>query len=319
VRTLAAASGQSSHFFWTTDRELRLTSESGASLEQIGFDVRKLRESGFSAVIAMRPDSPKILAAFRRALAGDSAQFVLTTPSATLEAVVEPRYNDANEVVGTIGSAVDSTRLIDAERSVAELRRALEQAQEMAHLAYSVIDLKTRTVRITPAFARIFGFSEDTLEIPYSEIANRVHPKDRAMFRRSRSVALGSGAPFRLSYRIVRPNGDVRYVRSHTSYVQDESGSPAHGVSTIVDLTEQVREREARAESERTDALTGLPNRRRLLEHIIGRLQELPEQLTLGIIVADLANLSAINESAGRVAGDQLLQGVAKRFQQFER
>lgn len=314
MRTLAA-SNRSSHFFWTTDRELRLTSESGNSLETIGFDMQRLRESGFSAVIAQRADSPKILAAFRRALAGEPAQFVLVTPSATLEVVVEPRYTDGGQIAGTIGSAVDSTRLANAEQTVAELQRALEQVQEMAHIAHAVVDLKTRNVRITPGWARIFGFPEDVAEIEYADIAGRVHPKDRALFRRQRAVALGSGVPFRLSYRIVRPNGDIRYLRTHTSYLPDESGAPAFGISTAIDLTEQVREREARVESERIDALTGLPNRVSLLEQLESRLDAGAEGLSL--MVADLAALSAINESSGRVAGDLLLQAVAKRFEQL--
>ena len=78
---------------------------------------------------------------------------------------------------------------------------------------------------------------------------------------------------FDRDYRIVRPDGEVRHVRSRAKYVHAVPGSGPRFIGVNIDITQDVRKTEelevARAAMEhdsRHDALTGLANRRKLDE-----------------------------------------------------
>lgn len=64
-----------------------------------------------------------------------------------------------------------------------------------------------------------------------------------------------------------------------------------------------------------TDALTGLPNRRMLMERLTQLLgQAQPEYDALALLFIDLDRFKPINDEMGHAVGDQVLQEVAKRM-----
>jgi len=77
------------------------------------------------------------------------------------------------------------------------------------------------------------------------------------------------------------------------------------------------REAEALAPSlERHDPLTGLPNRRMLLDEIAGLLTRVQEsQSTLAVFVLDIDHFKDMNDRLGLASGDQILQIISNRMQ----
>ena len=63
----------------------------------------------------------------------------------------------------------------------------------------------------------------------------------------------------------------------------------------------------------RTDPLTGLPNRRSLLEQLESLLDSGQVRMT-GVVLIDLDGFKEVNDSLGHLAGDRLLAGVGERF-----
>ena len=73
---------------------------------------------------------------------------------------------------------------------------------------------------------------------------------------------------------------------------------------------------EALAQSlERHDPLTGLPNRRLLLDEIGGLLGQARDGSTLAVFVLDIDHFKDVNDRVGLAAGDQILQIVSTRMQ----
>ncbi len=85
-------------------------------------------------------------------------------------------------------------------------------------------------------------------------------------------------------------------------------------------LLKALKERQALQEAARTDALTGLLNRR-ALEEILPEIRQ--EALTLGepltLIYWDLNGLKAINDREGHAAGDQALKSLAQALKRLSR
>ncbi len=101
---------------------------------------------------------------------------------------------------------------------------------------------------------------------------------------------------------------------------EDEIAQLASGFNRMIIELERrnqiARQAESRLlEQARTDALTGLPNRRHLGEQLgleLGRAHQ--EKRIIGLLYIDLDGFKLVNDSLGHVVGDQLLCEVAKRL-----
>ena len=94
------------------------------------------------------------------------------------------------------------------------------------------------------------------------------------------------------------------------------SGKDAHRMGTMLDIRER-KAAEARINYlAHHDVLTGLPNRRLLLERLDGLLAlARRHKRHLGVLFIDLDHFKTVNDSLGHHAGDVLLSEVAKRIQ----
>lgn len=91
-------------------------------------------------------------------------------------------------------------------------------------------------------------------------------------------------------------------------------GDHHHGRTTLVsfsDITDQWAAHERLTHRATHDALTGLPNRGAVLNHISDFLRAQGDQRLGAVLFIDLDNLKAINDSLGHDTGDELLQSVA--------
>ena len=70
------------------------------------------------------------------------------------------------------------------------------------------------------------------------------------------------------------------------------------------------------AEQARRDPLTGLHNRRFLVEHLGARQSGRPAAPPLGVMLIDIDHFKRVNDSHGHAAGDAVLQAVARLLEQ---
>ncbi|MDP6446943.1 MAG: PAS domain S-box protein, partial [Pirellulaceae bacterium] len=96
---------------------------------------------------------------------------------------------------------------------------------------------------------RVYGRSIAELRSNKELWTEAIHPADRAEFEQSLARLLDDGQ-VELTHRIVRPDGDVRWLHCRMSVVHDASGRPLHVSGVATDITERTRAVEARQESE---------------------------------------------------------------------
>ena len=105
----------------------------------------------------------------------------------------------------------------------------------------------------------------------------------------------------------------LRFISIYSTF--DESGSPLQRVALISEVTDQRKARELINQQANFDPLTGLPNRRLMLDRLEQLIkQSSRDQTKLAVIYIDLDNFKDVNDSRGHDFGDELLRSIAQRL-----
>jgi diguanylate cyclase (GGDEF)-like protein/PAS domain S-box-containing protein len=114
--------------------------------------------------------------------------------------------------------------------------------------------------------------------------------------------------------RAIRPDGSIGWAAFSVTYVQGSGGQADYLLSVGEDVTERHRLEEELHWQARHDPLTGLPNRRHLLERIqlISTAADADDRV--GLCFVDLDRFKEINDRYGHGIGDQVLVVVATRL-----
>lgn len=167
-----------------------------------------------------------------------------------------------DELARRIGIALENTRL---HREVREASERAHLAMEAAELGTWDIDVLTGTLTWSARTRAIFGVAPD-IEIDRGLFYSRVHPGDRERVRESvaRAADPATGASANVEYRVVLPDGSIRWIQSAGRALFEEDGRERRAVrmigmvrdNTAFRLAEEerqallVREQEARSTAE---------------------------------------------------------------------
>ena len=236
-------------------------------------------------------------------LGADPEQGMLVVRSAS--PVAAASRSTLGLVAGDVTLALERCRLARQLRRNEQRFRSLVQHAPDAitvHFGDGVISYAS------PAMGRILGVHEDSLlDQPLQHL---VHPDDAvdvaASLRRLTSEPHGT---MLLERRLRRPDGGWRWIESRFTNLLDDP-NVAGVVANHRDVTERKR-LERQLEHQAThDALTGLPNRRRLAQELDGHLADGKD----AIVFIDLDKFKDVNDRLGHGVGDGLLSTVAARI-----
>ena len=153
----------------------------------------------------------------------------------------------------------DITAVKEAERKLWELTRSLHRsqdhlyaAQRVAHVGSIERDLRTGSVTWTPEMYQIFDRDPAQPPPTREEAPKLFHPEDRARYR-AMMAAAEEGVPAQpTEFRVVRPDGRIRWVHHESDVVRDDDGKPCLRVGTFRDVTEihDYQERQAALQEE---------------------------------------------------------------------
>ena len=151
--------------------------------------------------------------------------------------------------------ALDRALLFDSERRAREEARAaaaglqaasdrLRATLDAAAIGTYTWDVETGVAQHDGGVRTIFGFAGDDEPSP-EDFAARVHPDDRATWRETIADSLAGGRAFELRYRLLLPDGAVRWVLDKGRVSFGPTGRPGILTGAIVDLTAEREAREA--------------------------------------------------------------------------
>jgi diguanylate cyclase (GGDEF)-like protein/PAS domain S-box-containing protein len=166
---------------------------------------------------------------------------------------------------------------------------------------------------VSPSYERLFGRTCDSLYADPLSFFDAVHPGDLEQIQQPMLQQPGQEHEF--VFRIVRPDGTMRWLWVHSKPIFDEAGTLMRRVGITKDITEQKKHEAQIKALAYTDGLTGLANRRRLFDVGTEALAQAQARETpLALLYLDLSRFKAINDTWGHSIGDELLQIVAARL-----
>jgi PAS domain S-box-containing protein len=223
---------------------------------------------------------------------------------------LDPRFLDLiSHVAGQLGVIVDRSRDVrDRATTGTALRRSeqdLADAQRLAHIGSWSWDVGDDQVIWSAELHRIYGLAPDAGPVSFDEYLSRVHPDDRDRVSNAVAHTMQTLEPYEHEYRIVWPDGRVRWVHAAGAVSAAEDGQAKRLGGFCHDITEQHE-----AEDRRRRAQDELESHRETLERI-ARGERV--EITLDLLCRDIEQRfpGAHCTILTAVAGERLLRHAA--------
>ena len=152
---------------------------------------------------------------------------------------ISPIRNPAGQIIGASTVARDVTERKRVERELRESEERFRELTENIDEVFWISDLEnTQMIYVSPAYERIWGRSCESLYASPKSWTEAIHPEDKG-----RVVAVMANHSLQVShditYRIVSPDGSIRWIRDRAFPVHDAAGRVIRKAGIAEDVTER--------------------------------------------------------------------------------
>lgn len=240
-----------------------------------------------------------------------AAWAVSLSPSPLLQSIYEDYYQGL--VIGMLTLVFISGLLLILARKHAALSRQsrrMDAISDAVGEGIFVIDAQGRAAYVNKSACELTGYSRE--ELMQADIHALIHDHDRQQDRSCPILAtLFTGKPYNGDERFRRADGHVMTVMV-TSRALYEKGRITGVVTVFRDISERKELEQRLALMATVDELTGLYNRRALVDRIGQELIRIRRTRQSGVLLMmDFDHFKAVNDRYGHDAGDRVLRQVA--------
>jgi PAS domain S-box-containing protein len=197
----------------------------GRGVEEIGFWARTERRE-------------RIVEELRReGSVGDLEEEIMTRGGETLTVLISISVVELDGERCLLGAFHDITERRRRERLTRESEKHVRQVTETVQQGFFLREVNPPlTLYASPALARIFGVTFEAVAADPLVIERMIHPDDRSEVLRARDEMTAAQD---YEFRIVRPDGEMRWVRVRAEPVQIEDGRVERIAAVVADITEE--------------------------------------------------------------------------------
>jgi PAS domain S-box-containing protein len=160
------------------------------------------------------------------------------------------------QVVGRVGTYRDISESVRTAAALEQHRAFLEKFQEVAHVGGWVVELDgSGNLGWSAETHRIFGVPQAEFPGTSAAFFGFVHPDDLAAVRSASEEAINAGKPYDIDHRIVRADGEVRWVHERADIARDANGAALRMVGTVQDITDHRQIEEQLRHAQRLEAI----------------------------------------------------------------
>ncbi len=232
-----------------------------------------------------------------QALAGQTTAPLVVSLSPDI--LLEARVKAVGEVL--LLDLRDVSAVNRAEAALQESKARFQQITENIREIFWLSDATTKEViYVSPAYATLFGVTLESVYANSLTFLSAVHPDDS---ERVRNLLVDRDNPQRgLEYRIVRPDGTVRWVATESFRVRDEAGMIVRAGGIGEDITERKQ-----LEAERTKRLDQLQD---LADAALRINSASGVQDALNVVVEEVRTIIGAHQAVASLTSQEHLQDI---------
>lgn len=155
-----------------------------------------------------------------------------------VEEQCETQYDDKNEPLFSKGTLQDITNRKNIEIALKKSEQKLLEAQRIAQIGSWELDLATNETTWSEMQFIINGVPFSDKPVPQDLFVSLLHPDDKGWMLNKMQEAFEHGRSDAI-YRIIRPNGEVRYLHGIAEVIYDNNGRPTKMFGTNQDISDR--------------------------------------------------------------------------------
>jgi PAS domain S-box-containing protein len=169
-------------------------------------------------------------------------RLVMPDSSVKYVRVVAHALNDTSDSVEFVGTVMDVTAAKQAEEALRRSESNLAEGQRLTHTGSWAWRVAGRDAsHLSEEWYRIYGFDPEEGTPAWDERLRRIHPEDRTKWQRAIDRAIGERSDYEVEFRILLPDGTIKYIHTVGHPVLNASGDLTEFVGSAADISERKR------------------------------------------------------------------------------